>query len=233
PGRDIEIKKDDNGKYVATTLMNFVAKAQPGKPLVVRNKLGGINLRPSKDGTCDVRARIRGTGKSPDQARAIVEAVGMNLDSSEKRYYLAPVRNDGGKWDNLNVDLQITVPSGVLPDVKTELGSVELRDLKGRIKAVTNLGGIKAVNTTGDIELITKMGSIEFIAPKDLSAKLSAYTKMGSIKSDVPLEERLSGMFQEAAQGTVGTGRGNIRMSTDMGSISLKWHSPEQDAKVF
>jgi beta-lactamase regulating signal transducer with metallopeptidase domain len=230
PGRDIEVKKDDSGKYVATTLMHFVAKAQSGKPFVVRNKLGSIILRPSKDGTCDVRARIRGTAKSPDQARAMVEAVGMKLDSSEKRYYLEPVRHDGGKWDNLSVDLQITVPPGVLPDVKTELGSVELRDLKGRIKAVTNLGGIKAVNTTGDIELVTNMGSIEFIAPKDLSAKLSVRTKMGSIKSDLPLEINKSGMFKKGAQGTIGAGQGNIRMSTDMGSIHLKWHSPPQNS---
>ncbi|TKJ39291.1 MAG: hypothetical protein CEE38_00670 [Planctomycetes bacterium B3_Pla] len=223
PGRDIEVKKDKSGKYVATTLMHFLAKAQPGKPFVVRNKLGGIILRPSKDGTCDVRARIRGTAKSPDQARAMVETVGMNLDSSEKRYYLEPVRHDGGKWDNLNVALHITVPPGVLLDVKTELGSVELRDLKGRIKAATNLGGIKAVNTTGDVELVTNLGDIEFMAPKDLSARLQVQTKMGSIKSDLPLDISKANMFQRKAEGTIGTGQGNVRMTTDMGSIRLYW----------
>jgi beta-lactamase regulating signal transducer with metallopeptidase domain len=212
PGREIEIKKDESGKYVATTLMHFVAKARPGRPLIVRNKVGGINLHPSKDSTCDVRARIRGTAKSLDQARAMVEAVSMKLESSDKRYYLEPVRRDGGKWDNLNVDLQITVPAGDLPDVKTDLGIVRMRTLKGSITAVTSHGGISAIKTTGEVELSSKMGSVEFIAPKGQSATISA------------------GMFQEGAQGTIGADRDTIRMSTDMGSISLKWCSPAQDS---
>ncbi len=70
PGRDIEIKKDESGKYVATTQMDFVAKAQPGKPFVIRNILGRIVLRPSKDGTSNVRAVIRGKAETSAEARA-------------------------------------------------------------------------------------------------------------------------------------------------------------------
>jgi hypothetical protein len=157
----------------------------------------------------------------------------MNLDSSDQRYFLKPVRHDGGQWEDLSVDLHISVPPGVLPDLQTKMGSVELYDLEGRIKAVADMGAIKAVNTTGDLELFTKMGSIEFVAPKDLSAKVSARTKMGSIKSDLPLEINQSDMFGKSAEGTLGTGQGDIRMSTDMGSISLMWHSPTQDSPTL
>jgi hypothetical protein len=231
--RNIEIKKDKDGKYVATTEMHFVSKVQPGKPFVVRNSLGNIIMEPSKDGKCNVRAVIRGKADTDAEARAMVEQVGMNMNSSDERYYLKPVKQDGDKWNNLSVDFYITVPLGVLPDVKTDLGNIELSNLKGTVKAASDLGSIKAVNTTGEIELFTKMGKIEFIAPKNLSAKLKAQTKMGEIESELPLEINKSDMFKRTAEGTIGTGQANIKMATDMGKISLKWQpSPQVEVKL-
>jgi hypothetical protein len=231
--RDIKIEQDKNGKYVATTEMHFVSKVKPGAPFVVRNSTGRIVLRPSKDGKSNVRAVIRGKANTADGARAKAEQVSMHVNSSQERYFLRPITRDGAKWEGLNVDLFVTVPAGIESDLQTNMGSIELYDLEGKIKAVTNMGAIKAVNTTGDLELLTKMGSIEFGAPKDLSAKLSIQTKMGSIKSDLPLEIDQSDMFGKGAQGTVGTGQANMRMTTDMGSITLKWHSTPEDTPVF
>jgi len=227
--RNIEIKKDKDGKYLATTEMHFVSKVQPGKPFVVRNSLGNIILKPSKGSTCDVRAVIRSKAETDAEAREMVEQVGMNVNSSDEGYYLKPVKQDGDKWNNLNVDFYITVPLGVLLDVKSDLGNIEISNLQGQIKAATNLGSIKAVNTTGDIELYTKMGKIEFVAPKSLSAKLKAQTKMGEIESELPLEINKSDMFKRTAEGTIGTGQANIKMATDMGKISLKWQPSSQD----
>ena len=227
--QNIEVKKDKDGKYLATTEMHFVSKVKPGSPFVVRNSLGKIILQPSKDGTCDVRAVIRGKAETDAEAREMVEQVSMNLHSSDERYYLKPVKQDGDQWNNLSVDLHIAVPAGIRPDVKTDLGSIEIYNLQGNVKAVTDLGSIKAVNTTGEIELFTKMGKIEFIAPKSLSAKLKAQTKMGEIESDLPLEIDRSDMFKRTAEGTIGTGQASIKMATDMGKISLKWQPSSQD----
>jgi len=219
----------NGGKFIATKEMQFVAKVKSGIPFIVRNSLGNIILKPSKDGKCDVKAVIKGKDESPDKARTMVEQVSINLHSSDERYYLKPVKQDGGQWNNLSVDFHITVPLGILPDVKTDLGNIEISNLKGNIKAATDLGSIKAVNTTGNIELFTNLGDIEFIAPKNLSAKLQAQTKMGSIESELPLEINKSDMFKRTAEGTIGTGQASIKMATDMGKISLKWQSSSQD----
>ncbi|MHC4371336.1 MAG: M56 family metallopeptidase [Planctomycetota bacterium] len=227
--RDIKIEQDKNGKYVATTEMHFVSKVNPGVPFVVRNSMGRIILRPSKDGKSDVRAVIRGKAKTAAEAQAKAGQVSIHVNSSQEKYFLEPVKNDGGKWDDLSVDLHFAVPPGVLLDVKTNMGSVELHDLEGKIKAVSDMGAIKAVNTTGDVELTTKMGAIQLVAPKNLSAKLSAQAKMGSIQSDLPLEISKRDMFRTSAEGTLGTGDGSIRMTSDMGSIKLKWQSPSQE----
>jgi hypothetical protein len=247
---DVEIKKDKDGKYVATKEMHFVAKVKPGIPFIIRNSLGNIILKPSKDDTCDVKAVIRAKAKKEAEAQQMAEQVGMNIESSNERYYLKPVKPDGDKWNNINVDFYIAVPVGVLPDVKTDLGNIDLSDLKGDIKAVTNLGSVKAVNTSGnvnlrtdlgkvefiapkdmtggEVKLVTNMGDIEFTAPKDLSAKFQVETKMGSIKSELPLQVSRPDMFKRNAGGTIGTGQASIKMATDMGSINLKWQPSQQ-----
>jgi len=230
PTGHMEVKEGKGGKYEATRKMEFVSKVKPGTPFVVQNKQGRIVLRPSKDGTCDVRALIRGQADTPAEACAKIETVRMNIESSDERYLLSPVTHDGGQWQDLSVDLFITIPPGIETDVQTKMGRVDLYDLKGKIKVATNMGAIKAVNTTGDLDLLTKMGAIDFVASKDLSAKLNAHTKMGAIKSELPLKVDQIDMFQKHAQGTLGAGQAHIRMKTDMGSISLKWYSVAEDA---
>jgi beta-lactamase regulating signal transducer with metallopeptidase domain len=248
---NIEIKQDKDGKYVATKEMHFVAKVKPGIPFIVRDSLGNITLKPSKDDTCDVRAVIRAKAKKDTEAHQMVEQVSMNVESSNERYYLKPVKPEGDKWNNVNVDFYIAVPVGVRPDVKTNLGNIDLSNLNGEIKAVTNLGNMKAVNTAGnvdlhtdlgnvefiapkamaagDVKLFSKMGNIEFTAPKDLSARFQADTKMGEIKSELPLQISKLDMFKRTTEGAIGAGQASIKMATEMGSISLKWQPSSQD----
>jgi len=248
--QEVKISKDKEGNFIATTQMHFVSKVKPGIPFIIRNNFGNITLLPSKDGTCEVRAIIRAKAETADKAKEMVEEVGMNIDSSKEKYYLKPVKPNDEQWSNLNVNLTITVPSGVHPNVKTELGNiklsnlqgeitavsnmgkVELINLRGKIKATTHLGSIKAVNTTGNLDLFAKMGDIEFMAPKDLSAKLQVENKMGSIKSDLPLNVNQVDMFKRTAEGTFGAGLGRIRMHTDMGSIRLKWQPPPEEVPI-
>jgi DUF4097 and DUF4098 domain-containing protein YvlB len=230
--------------------MHFVAKVKPGIPFIVIDGLGNITLKPSKDDTCDVKAVIRAKAKTAAEAQEMAEQVGMNVDSTNERYYLKPVKPDGDKWKNINVDFYIAVPVGVRTDVKTDLGNIDLSDLKGDIKAFTKLGNVKAVNTAGnadlhtdlgnvefiapkdmaggDVKLVTNLGNIEFTAPKELSARLQADTKMGEIKSELPLQISKPDMFKRTTEGTIGSGQANINMTTNMGKINLKWQSSSQ-----
>jgi beta-lactamase regulating signal transducer with metallopeptidase domain len=243
-------EKDKDGESVATREMQFVAKVKPGIPFIVRNSLGNINLKPSKDDTCDVRAVIRAKAKTAAEAQEMAEQVSMNVESSNERYYLKPVKKDDDKWNDINVDFYIAVPVSVRLDVKTDLGNIDLSDLKGDIKAVTNLGSVKAVNTSGnvnlrtdlgkvefiapkdmaggDVKLVTNLGDIEFTAPRDLSAKFQVQTKMGEIKSELPLQISKPDMFKRTTEGTIGSGQANINMTTEMGKINLKWQSSSQ-----
>jgi beta-lactamase regulating signal transducer with metallopeptidase domain/DUF4097 and DUF4098 domain-containing protein YvlB len=220
--KHVVVHDDKNGKFVATKEMHFVSKVKSGSPFIIRNHLGNIILKPSKDSTSDVRAEIQAKAETAAKAQDMVEQVSMNVNSSKERYYLKPVKKGDDKWNDISVDLYIAVPLGVQPDIKTDLGSIEMSNLRGKIKALTDLGSVKAVNTTGDLELTTKMGNIEFTAPEDLSAKFKAETKMGSIRSDLPLNINNKDMFKRTAEGTIGSGQDNIRLTTEMGSIQIK-----------
>ena len=211
--------------------MHLVSKVNPGSPFVIRNSLGNIILKQSKDKTCDVKAVVRAEAETAEEAKKMAEQVAMKIDTSKEKYYLKPVKPNDDQWSNLSVNLTIFVPLGVKPDVKTELGNVELWNLRGKIKAVSDLGSVKAINTSGDLELFTQMGEIVFTPPKDLSAKLRAETQMGSIKSDLPITITKKDMFKRTAEGTIGSGRDTIRMTTNMGSITISNKAPKFPGK--
>lgn len=146
----------------------------------------------------------------------------MSTHSSREKFYFEPVKSGDEEWNNLNVDLFITVPSGVSIDVSTDVGSIEMTDLSGQIKGFTDVGDIKAVNIVGEIKLTAKVGDIEFIAPKDLSSKLQAITKVGSIKSEFPLDISKTDITASMAKGTIGSGEKDIKLITEVGKISIK-----------
>ncbi|MBN2316716.1 MAG: DUF4097 family beta strand repeat protein [Sedimentisphaerales bacterium] len=227
PNRDVKIGRTKEGRYFAITDTHLVSKVNPGSPFVIRNSLGNILLKQSKDDTCDVKAVVRAEAETAEEAQKMAEQVAMKIDSSKEKYYLKPVKPDDNQWSNLSVNLTILVPVGVRPDVKTELGNVELWNLRGKIKAVSDLGSVRVINTSGDLELFTKMGEIVFTPPKDLSARLQAETRMGSIQSDLPLTITKKDMFKRTAEGTIGFGRDTIRMTTNMGSITISNNPPK------
>jgi beta-lactamase regulating signal transducer with metallopeptidase domain len=219
---DIDVNNPEDEKFVATREMEFDTKIEPGTPFVVKNKIGKIVLNPSKDRNCTVKAFIRATADTNEKAQELVEQVSMSTHSSSEEFYFEPVKSGDDDWNNLNVDLFITVPSGVSIDVSTDVGSIEMTDLSGQIKGLTDVGNIKAVNVVGEIKLTAKVGDIEFIAPKDLSTKLQAVTKVGSIKSDFPLNVSKTDFTASTAKGTIGSGEKDIKLITEVGKISIK-----------
>jgi beta-lactamase regulating signal transducer with metallopeptidase domain len=218
--QSIEIKKEDD-KYVATTEINSFAKVEPNTPFIVRNKVGNIILVPGKDDNCAINTVIQARAKTEDEAKELLKQVTIDSQSSKDRFYLESVKSGDDNWKDISVNLNINVPPGVLPDIKTDLGNIVMTDLKGKIKAVTDLGNVKAVNTAGNIELHSKLGNIEFVALKNLSAKIQASTNMGSIESDIPLSFEDTDMLKRKAVVTIGTGQNDINLSTDMGTVRI------------
>ncbi len=220
PG-EVKIEKDDEGKFTAVTVMEFDLKVKSGADIEIKNTIGSIDLKPGPNSRCSMKAVIRGKADTEEQAREKVNLISISTDSTDKKFFIKPVKQDKDNWNNLNVDLYVSVPLGSKIDVSTSVGSIKLSNLKGQIKSVTSVGSIKAVNTSGDVQLTTSVGGIDFVVPKDFSARLRAKTDNGSIKSDVPLEINKKNFIASEASGTFGDGEGDIVLSTSVGSIKI------------
>ena len=224
-GLDIHISENDNGKIKAVREMELFPKIEPGASFVVQDKVGNIFLSRSQDGKCTVKAVISATAENTEEAQKMAEQTGMENISSSERFFLKMIRPGDDKWQNINVDLYITIPSNITLDISTEVGSIEIKDITGEISAQTNTGSVKAVNIAGEIQLVTKVGNIDFTAPNDLSAKIQANTKVGSIDSEFPLDVAKTSITASTAKGTIGSGEKNIRLITEVGKISIKKQS--------
>ncbi len=221
----------DDGKIKATETMSFTSPLVDGGLLIVKNRVGAVNIRGSETNEWRVDVRVVARAETEEEARAMVEAVKMKMDTSERRFSIEPVKADNEDWSGLDVTFEITVPRQTNLDITADVGAVQLRDVRGQIKVKANVGGIKTDNVRGDLNLETNVGDIDFIAPDDLSARLTATTSIGGIKTDLPVQVHSAGnprpggtnmSLGNTAAGTLGDGEGTVNLKSNVGSISLR-----------
>jgi hypothetical protein len=106
--------------------------------------------------------------------------------------------------------------------VDTGSGSIELDGVASpRLMLDTGSGSV-AVTLLQDVELLevdTGSGSITIRAPADLGAEVEIDTGSGGIDMDFPVQVR--SVRRDHVVGTLGDGRGTIRIDTGSGSIRL------------
>ncbi|MBN1124268.1 MAG: DUF4097 family beta strand repeat protein [Sedimentisphaerales bacterium] len=110
-------------------------------------------------------------------------------------------------------------------DVHTSNGKITCRDVMNNIRAKTSNGGVEVLCAAGaseapDISIETSNGSITFTAPPNFSARVSARTSNGSVKTDLPI--LVQGEFKKnRLEGTIGEGTGRLTLRTSNGSIRI------------
>src|SRR5438132_558439 len=140
------------------------------------------------------------------------------------------------------VDFEVQVPSGVEFNGQTVNGEMSAEGLKGDVRASTVNGSVR-VTTTGlaeastvngsvyaqmgradwnnDLEFSTVNGGITLILPGKLDTDVRATTVNGDIETDWPL--MVSGRFSNRRlHGTIGAGGRGLNLSTVNGEIRLK-----------
>jgi DUF4097 and DUF4098 domain-containing protein YvlB len=221
----------NESKVKAEERMHFTSPLVDGGLLIVENRVGAITVRGGSTNECRVDIKITARAETKEQAEAMAKAVRMNVENTDTRFFIKPVKPDNDDWSNLDVAFEITVPHQVNLQLRTDVGHVALRDVQGQIKVKANVGAIKTDNVRGDIELETNVGNVDFIAPDDLSAKVTAATNMGSIKSDVPIQVASKAQAGQGnphiamgstAAGTLGAGDGTVKLKSNVGSISIR-----------
>ncbi len=230
PMPKVNVKSDD-GRARAEETMNFTSPLADGGLLIVENRVGAITVRGAATNECRVDITITAKAETKEEAEAMAQAVSMKVENTADKFFIKPVKPDDDNWSNLDVAFEITVPHRANLQLGAEVGAMLLRDVQGQVKVKANVGTITAKNVRGEIDLETNVGDVEFIAPKNPSAKVTAATNMGSIKSDLPIEiesKAKSGpgamhmSMGSKAAGTLGTGEGTVQLKSNVGSISIR-----------
>ncbi len=115
--------------------------------------------------------------------------------------------------------------SGLTADrlrVDTGSGSIELDEVSApRIVLDTGSGSVELMLLV-DVEVLdvdTGSGSVTIHAPEDLGAEVDIQTGSGGIDLDFPV--RVRSMRRDEVSGTLGDGRGRIRIDTGSGGVRL------------
>jgi DUF4097 and DUF4098 domain-containing protein YvlB len=111
-------------------------------------------------------------------------------------------------------------------NLETHNGSVRCNQVAGPIQVSTHNGGVKAsyaatASSECDVSIETHNGSIEFRTAGDLSAHVKLSARNGSISTDLPITV-VGTVTKSKLSGTIGTGKGRIRLKTYNGSIRLR-----------
>lgn len=123
----------------------------------------------------------------------------------------------------------------------THNGRINVESSNGKLYAKTHNGGINATYSGDDVTLVTRNGrvvadlakcteidgsvrthngGVEVTLSDSTSAKLTCRTHNGGIRCDVPLQT--SEVRRRRLTGTIGSGEGNLNITTHNGSVRIK-----------
>lgn len=145
--------------------------------LRVRNPNGSVTVRGHEKNTATIDIKIQGPTERS------TEAVSVRTERSEGQ--LAVVT----EYDNTDVeraDVAVTIryPNGSpIGQLRTENGSIEIRDTAGDPKLTSQNGSLSVHNVDGAVALSTTNGSI---TARNIGELKNATTSNGSIEIDVP-----------------------------------------------
>ncbi len=238
----IRIGDSNREKYKRTEQLSAPIKADG--TLNVRTNVGSITVTGADVTDCNIIATITTKARTIEEAQKRSREVKIELDSSADTLYVRiekPVELKN-KW--LKVDFKIIVPKQLNLDCSADVGKINISATAGRIEASTNVGKIICKEISGDIDLRADVGKIKaiyadtapaalnanitidvgtiyFVGPPELSVELDASIDVGSIKTGRPIT-LVGEISKKRLKGTIGTGQGQLRLKTDVGSITIK-----------
>ncbi|HEX2253015.1 MAG TPA: DUF4097 family beta strand repeat-containing protein [Thermoanaerobaculia bacterium] len=189
-----------------------------GGSLVIRNDVGRITVGPSPDGRVHVDIAAAVSGRQADQA---FDELGLDISESSGSVRIQRRKGwrEHGLWDGLfgrratvEIDYRVQVPDGLVLDLHTANGKVELDGVEGVLGLGTANGDVvvrraagavsgTTVNGRIDVEVDrvdpgarmrfdTVNGRIRTRLPRDLCAELDASSQNGAVKVDFPVRTR-------------------------------------------
>jgi hypothetical protein len=228
------IPEMQEGQEEAVSRTEHKIDLAPGQLLEVKNEMGWIRVRGSAEPGCRLVATVKGRAETMAEAQRIVDRAKLVITPSQDRVQVTMTRPEEENQRELAhrvVTMELVVPRDARLQLNQAYGDIRLGNLDGSVNAVSNMGSIQASNVQGEVVLVSNFGAIDFVVPEDFSARVQAKSQMGAIRSDLPLEVAKSEGYSMGSKvsGTIGTGEGDVSLTTNMGSIRIRRQSGESE----
>ena len=228
-GHSVRIRSRGNGTEAAANLRITVPKGQTVAVYlgVGRAAVSNVDGKLRVDvASADVTAeRTKGvlivdTGSGEV---TVTDAEGdVNLDTGSGTVSVTKVKGPSLNIDTGSGEVNATDVDATDVNIDTGSGSVDLRNVKARTLRVDTGSGdvdVQLLAPPQDIEIDTGSGSVTLAVPDGLSARVEIETGSGGIDLGFPVQVRR--LESDHVVGTIGDGKGTLRIDTGSGSIRL------------
>jgi hypothetical protein len=233
----------DNLRSEARRTTELAAPVGDATTLNMTTDVGTIKLEPAEANEVHVTADIKVKAKTDEEAAALLEKVRVTTEPSHETLIVKAVRPSDLGRNQLTVNLTVKAPARLRLICRTNVGDIQIDGFPGPVEARANVGKITCTGlckrtdlhtNVGDIRAVyaadapaameftagADVGDIHFAGPKEISANLSASSNVGSIHTSRPLT--VTGMVGKSANATLGDGKGQIDLHTNVGSIHIE-----------
>jgi hypothetical protein len=167
----------------------------PNGRVEISNVNGKIEVEPATGNTVEVVAEKIGRGATAETAKAALNRIEINDESSKERVRVSTRLAQAGGWfggGGSQVQYKVRVPAGLEARFTTVNGGVELARVSGRITAEATNGGVVGRDVSGTIEASTTNGGVDV----DLAAVDSGGARLrctnGGIHLRLPADAKIT-----------------------------------------
>jgi len=144
-----------------------------GKILKIENHCGSVKVTGGHE-TGSITARAKVKGASPEDAKAKAEAYTLVIEESDHTVLIRQPRNA-----TYQVDMVVQLASKAMVEIRSDSGTVEVRDTSAGAKVVSQSGNVILRGIDGTIDVSIQSGDLEISDSK--SGAASVESKSGQV----------------------------------------------------
>jgi DUF4097 and DUF4098 domain-containing protein YvlB len=204
---------------------------------------GNIDITAGKTADCNLIATITVKANSQDAAEKIADDVQISMIAENNNIIVKIEKPKVSNDVQISVDINANMPAAIKTFLESHNGNIDISGMFGGADGTTHNGNIDYSGAAADLKFQTHNGSVDvqcagqssvpcqisaqthngnikFTAPENFSAVVSASTHNGSIKTSLPIT--VVGEVDKELNGTIGSGRDKLFLTTHNGSIKIK-----------
>jgi len=173
------------------SLAQTMTQTMPFKPedaLFVETRNGGIKIESWEKDSIKIEAKKKAWADTEEEAKEKVEKTDLQI-----RKVKNGIRIEPPGVSNFSISYRIWIPKNVELELKTMNGGIEIKNIRGKIKAKTMNGSVFLFSVYGNVNAKTNNGSIKYDVDTFIeSTDISLETNNGSINAFIPENRELS-----------------------------------------